>query len=121
MFFLKPEVNINGVQKEIWFALGYAAALKDCHYNQHLTVTSLTDGVHNPGSLHPLGLAADLRTKDMEESQAESFFADLKGALEPMGYDVVIESVGSTPATTQRHLHIEYQPKGSEKFFERSA
>lgn len=122
MIFLKPEVKETGVSREIWFALGYAAALKDCHYNQHLTVTSLTDGVHNPGSLHPLGLAADLRTRDMEESQAESFFGDLKGALEPMGYDVVWEGgVGATPATTGAHVHVEFQPKVSEKFFERSA
>jgi hypothetical protein len=64
-------------------------------------------------SLHPKGLAADLRTRDMTEQQRYDWFAALKLRLEPMGFDVVWEGgVGATPATTGAHIHIEYDPKG---------
>lgn len=120
MLFLKPEVKEAGVSPEIWYAIGVASAIKQDILGQALVVTALTDGEHNPGSLHPLGLAVDLRTKDMLEDQAQLFYEEVKKSLEPLGYDIVWEGVGATPATTQRHVHIEFQPKGQERFINRA-
>lgn len=75
-----------------------------------MTVTSLLDGTHNPGSLHPKGFAADIRTRDLNPQQVQLFYADLYTYLDKHGYDIVMESVGSTPDTTAQHVHVEYDP-----------
>jgi hypothetical protein len=103
----------EGLQPEMYFALGVAAAVKRVLFGEDCVVTSLLDGKHNCGSLHPKGFAADLRTIDMTLQQRYDWFAALKLRLEPMGFDVVWEGgVGATPATTGAHIHIEYDPKG---------
>ena len=81
-------------------------------FDTNFVVTSLLDGHHNDGSLHPLGRAADGRTIDLTIGERDAFFEAVRNELEPMGFDVVPEKVGSTPATTQVHLHVEYDPKG---------
>lgn len=115
MILLEKDSSIihEGLQPEMYFALGVAAGVHRVLFGKDLVVTSLLDGKHNCGSLHPKGLAADLRVIDLTESERYSFFAALKLRLEPMGYDVVWEGgVGATPATTGAHIHIEYDPKG---------
>ena len=113
MLLLKDSSVIHdGLKPEMYYALGVAAALKQKMFNLNCVVTSLLDGAHNPGSLHPLGLAADLRTLDLTIGERSAYFDAVKAELEPMGFDVVPEAVGSTPATTQVHMHVEYQPKG---------
>lgn len=114
MILLKDKSVIHvGLQPEMWFALGVASALKRILFGEDCTITSLLDGKHNCGSLHPKGYAEDLRTIDMTEAQRTSWFAAIKLRLEPMGFDVVWEGgVGATPATTGAHIHIEYDPKG---------
>jgi hypothetical protein len=103
----------EGLQPEIFFALGVAAAVKRVLFGKDCVVTSLLDGKHNCGSLHPKGFAADLRTNDLTEQERYDWFVALKMRLETMGYDVVWEGgVGATPATTGAHIHIEYDPKG---------
>jgi hypothetical protein len=107
-------VNTTGTTKEIWFGLGVAAAVY-ANYGHDCTVTSLTDGQHNPGSLHAQGKAADLRTRDLEEGIAQNVFNEMKALLDPHGFDVVWEGgVGATPATTGAHIHIEFDPKRGE-------
>lgn len=116
---LKPEVKDEGVSREIWYALGVAAALM-AKIDKALVVTSLTDGTHNPGSLHPKGLAVDIRVKGLTDEQAKTFVADLNRILDCSGFDVVFEGgVGATPATTGAHAHIEFDPKKGESFFVR--
>lgn len=106
-------VKYDGLAPEMYFALGVASALKRQMFGEDCVVTSLLDGTHNPGSLHPLGRAADLRTLDLIPRDRESWFAALCAALARMGFDVVWEGgVGATPLTTGAHIHIEYDPKG---------
>lgn len=108
--------NINGVEvslcPEMYYALGVAAALKQKMFNLNCVVTSLLDGHHNDGSLHPMGRAADLRSEDLSAGEQQGWFAAIKEALEPMGFDCVPEIVGSTPMTTAMHYHVEFDPKG---------
>jgi hypothetical protein len=118
MFYCKPEVNPEGVCREIWYGIGIVAGLKKVLYQRDLVVTALTDGVHNPGSLHPLGKAADLRIKDMTEIEAQQLMRFSKQLLEPLGFDVVFEGgKEATPVTSGAHIHIEFQPKAGEAGF----
>jgi hypothetical protein len=119
---LKPEVKIDGVTNEVWYAVGVCEGIRLAFNLGSVTVTSMADGVHNPGSLHPKGLAADLRTHDLVPADREGVFAALKKALEPQGFDVVWEGgKGATPATTGAHIHVEFQPKPGESFIKREA
>jgi len=116
---LKDSTVIHkGLAPEMFYALGVASCLKHRMYGINTIVTALLDGKHNPGSLHPLGRAADLRAKDLKDSQAISWFDAVRAQLEPMGFDCVWEGgTGATPATTGSHLHIEFDPKEGERFW----
>lgn len=113
MIILKDKtVEYHGLAAEMYFALGVASSLKTRMFGLNTVVTALLDGTHNPGSLHPSGLAADLRAKDLKDHEAISWFQAIASQLEPVGFDCVWEGgVGATPATTGAHVHIEYDPK----------
>lgn len=122
MFYLKPEVKEEGVAREIWYGVGLVAGLKSILFQKALVVTALTDGEHMEGSLHPKGLAADLRTKDLSPLEAQQLMRWTKQLLEPLGFDVVWEGgAGATPWTTGAHIHIEFQPKAGEEFIHRES
>lgn len=116
---LKTGVSYVGVQPQIWYAIGVADELHRMIANSPIVVTSLTDGEHNPGSLHPKGLAADLRDIDLNPDDRLKFFSNVRNRLSPLGFDVVWEGGrGATPYTTGAHIHLEFQPKsGQEAFF----
>jgi len=95
----------------ILFALGvaaqaYSTLCKDC------VITSAFDGHHNPGSLHLAGRAVDIRTLQLNPAERTEIFNTLKSLLTPLGFDVIWEAAGATPATTAQHIHIEYDPNG---------
>ncbi len=119
MLVLKDSSVIHdGLSPEMYYALGVAAAIKYRLFGLNCVVTALLDGRHNQGSLHPLGLAADLRARDLRDDEAISWYEAVKQELDHMGFDVVWEGgVGATPATTGAHVHIEFQPKPGEHFW----
>lgn len=114
MILLKDKsVETIGLSNQMYFALGVASALKSKLFGMKTVVTSLLDGEHNPGSLHPMGEAADIRTLDLTPEQRLSWFNAIKDELEPVGFDCVWEGgIGATAMTTAAHVHIEFQPKG---------
>ena len=65
-------------------------------------ITSARDSIHKAGSLHPYGLAVDLRTKDLSQEQIVKLAAELKKELGP-DFDVVIEA-------SPLHIHVEFDP-----------
>lgn len=119
MIILKDSSVIHeGLCPEMYYALGVAAGIKAEMFGINTVATALLDGVHNPGSLHPLGRAADLRTRDLTSAEATTWFETIRTELEPMGFDVVWEGgIGATPATTGAHIHLEFQPKQGESFW----
>ena len=70
---------------------------------QELIITEGTGSKHGRGSLHYVGLAADLRTRFWKNSP-ETLQAVADALRERLGdeFDVVVEAT---------HIHIEYQPK----------
>ena len=99
---IKPGVSIAGLRPEIVFAL---AELREVcrEFKAPFVVTSGTDCKHGTGSLHYVGLAADLRRTDdpLRPGLAEQMRAAFERAL-GAEFDVVLE---------KDHFHCEFQPK----------
>jgi hypothetical protein len=77
-------------------------------------ITSGKDGVHGPDSLHALGLAVDLRTRDLPSTTVTALVSALQSRLNGSAsatrpYQMVVEPNASAP-TADPHIHIEYQP-----------
>lgn len=97
------------VRPETWFAIGVIAQIFDEH-DCALTITSLTEGVHPAGPEHAEGRAVDIRTRDIEPRKVKDLALEMKKALDPLGFDVVIES---------NHFHCEFDPKVGEQCFKK--
>ena len=103
----KHGVNPDGVCREIWWALGVATQLYKA-LGKELVVTSLSDGKHSIHSLHYVGEAADIRTRDFKDLLAvEEAFWLIRKTIDPRGFDTVLE---------KDHIHIEFQPHTGEKW-----
>ena len=104
MLRIKPGVALCGLSPQICLALDVANEVYASHGYDECWVTSISDGKHSRGSLHYVGLAADLRTRDLGEMAAIKIVVDLRIAL-GKEFDVVRE-------LDPPHIHLEYQPKG---------
>ena len=98
---IKADVSTANVTPAIWYAVGVLEALYYKH-GQSLVVTSLTDGKHSESSLHYVGKAVDVRTKDVNHFTLDQIVAEVKQLMRPLGFDVVQEA---------DHLHVEFDPK----------
>jgi len=65
-------------------------------------VTALQNGQHAPNSLHPFGMAADLRTHHVPEPLRQHVRQELAKRL-GSDYDVIFEGSG----TPEEHIHVE--------------
>ena len=110
----KSSVETAGVQREIWTAIGYVFGLLTVA-GYDTVVTSLTDGQHNPGSLHAKGLAVDLRSRHIPDGERDKLFNEIQATLHPCGYDCVNEGPHATAATTASHWHVEFDPKNAQQ------
>lgn len=115
MIVFKPTVNPRNVHPAVWVAVGLAYCRHRVISGADMVVTSMNDGEHMKGSLHyasssPDGLcrAADLRTLDLVKSNRELWAKQVKAALDPLGFDIVLHD-GSDGVV--EHLHMEFQPK----------
>lgn len=106
---LKVGVKTEGVQPQIWFALGYVARVFKERGLGQLVVTSLRDQhEHKPKSLHNTGFGLDFRTRHLSDAQRQELTALLRAVFDPTyGFDTVDEG---------NHIHIEFDPKPGEKF-----
>ena len=99
---IKPGVNLSGIRPEMVLAVFVVVSV----YEEHgwvCTITSATDGVHMPGSLHVRGQACDFRTKDFPNQPGGAHqLADQISACLGRDFDVVLE---------KDHLHVEFDPK----------
>lgn len=102
---IKAGVKAAGVKPELLLGLSVAETIYRKLTGEYLVVTSLTDGKHKAASLHYKGLAADLRTHDLNTAQRQEFYLRLRDALGP-DFDVIFEDEGKP----NEHIHLEYDP-----------
>ena len=97
---LKDSARIAGLRPETLLGM-FAAHVVHQRHGWEMVITSCTDGQHSAGSLHYLGLAFDLRTRDRSELEIQTLVSEIKDAL-GSEWDVVRETL---------HIHCEFQPK----------
>ena len=114
----KPHVLVNQLNAHTAFVCGAVAGWMDKH-DAHCVITSLDDSTHSAGSKHYAANnpsnqceAVDVRTKHLPAILRDLFAVTMRELLEPMGYDVVMES----PGEPNEHLHVEFDPKPGEQF-----
>ncbi len=98
MISLLSTVDIRNIQPEINLAIQVAHEIYQM-YGCDLVITSVVDGQHMQGSLHPKGFAVDLRLPDMYGTMP--VVMDLTDALGDQ-FDIIAEV---------DHIHIEFDPK----------
>lgn len=97
---IKPGVSILGIRPEMLVALEVANDVYKDH-DCDLVVTSCTDGTHSRGSRHYSGLAIDIRTRNLVESEIPQVHQRIRDDL-GSSFDVILEST---------HIHIEFDPE----------
>ncbi len=97
---LKEGVNPTGLKPEILLAIIVSQSIYH-RYGYELTLTSITDGAHNKNSLHYVGLAVDLRIRNITHEPMRREICDEISDSLGSNYDVILEPT---------HIHIEYQP-----------
>lgn len=105
----------NGVQRDpVHPEMYYARGVADVVFRQEAGREAVcTDSVRSPtpggSSLHPLGLADDYRTKDLDTA-TQRHIRDRVRYFLPDTYDVVLEGPASEDVKYQHrvaHLHVE--------------
>lgn len=102
---LASTCSIAGLQPETAIGMVIVNGTFQAEGLDGITITSCTDGKHSIGSLHYVGYAFDIRTKDYEDGLVNKVALKCRTAL-GAEWDVVIEKT---------HLHVEYQPKANRR------
>ena len=100
MIFIKDGVSISGIKAPMVTAIAITDSYFSSIHNV-LTITSGTEGKHKKGSLHPDGLAIDIRSNSLSGITKAEVAAALQERLGAQ-FDVIAET---------DHIHIEFQPK----------
>ena len=98
---IKSGVDIQGLKPQMALAYTILYGIFQRHVSLPCVITSASDGVHGPNSLHYNGLALDIRTRHVLESMLPVIVRDAKNELGEQ-FDVVLET---------DHLHVEFDPK----------
>jgi uncharacterized protein YcbK (DUF882 family) len=101
MMRFKEGIKLAGIRAEIVMALTITADVFRDVANAELIVTEITGGTHGRGSLHYVGQAADIRSRNLTKSQQTNVVLEMRERLGE-NYDVILEST---------HIHLEFQPK----------
>jgi len=107
----KAGVSLNKIQPQTVLAIQLVERIFTGKTLMETVVTAVWDDpklkIHKLKSKHYEGLAVDFRTKNlMNESLKLLVFNEVKKQLSPLGFDVILESLGKE----NEHLHLEYDP-----------
>ena len=103
---LKSGVKVQGFHPELNLGLFIANEVYAVH-GVNMVVTSGTEGKHSRTSSHYLGLAADLRVRNLPNTVSPYDIArEIQSRLGP-DYDVIFEGEG----TPNAHIHLQFRPK----------
>ncbi|MCP3683884.1 MAG: hypothetical protein GY861_14470 [bacterium] len=97
---IKSGVKIAGIRPEMVYALMIADRIYQ-EYGLECVLTSCMEGKHRRGSLHYVGLAIDLRSRDMSDTVKIEVINKLQKKLGE-NFDVV---------KSKYCLHLEFNPK----------
>lgn len=106
MLRFKTGVSIKRATPQLIMALAIAEQAFEFHHYD-CVVTSGDEGQHSIGSLHPLGLAADLRSKHIASQTIKNSILQMLKTSFDKQFDVILEHYGEE----NEHYHIEYDPK----------
>ncbi len=95
------KASVSGIRPEMVLAFVIIQRILNKYYDVEAVIVSCMDSKHGRGSLHFVGLALDLRTRDLQSKDLGTATIRIKEALGD-DYDVVLET---------DHFHIEFQPK----------
>ena len=82
-----------------------------CHFMEtilgvhEITITSVNDGTHKPGSLHYSGQAIDIRSKIYPKPEVSRVVQEFKKL-----YDAEYDLIWENPGEPAEHLHLEFDP-----------
>lgn len=105
MLIIKPGARILGTSPCIWVGARIIEGIFE-RYGKSCVITSGIDGSHSRASLHYAGMAVDIRSKELDETQKDECVNLARSALGE-DFDFILESVG----TDNEHFHLEFQPK----------
>jgi hypothetical protein len=99
-----PSVILKGVKAELLQFVEYLGLVHRVVFNKVLVITSGRDGVHTPGSLHPPGLALDIRTTDLLPDE-QGLLLSLLAYAAPANH---ITYFDERALPGDPHIHLEY-------------
>jgi len=106
MLRLKPGVRVSEMCPQIVLAALVADGIYH-DYGLECIVTSVRYGTHMKNSLHYVGKAMDLRTRNLPTEDSKHTVARRLSLALGDDYDVVLEGLG----TPHQHIHVEFDPK----------
>lgn len=108
IFQFKQGTEVEVLTSDLLLGLiGFAHIMETTCGAKILTITSVNDGVHKPGSLHYNGNAVDIRSKVFKHELVEKAVSLFRSSPDGPRYDLLFEA----PGTPNEHLHLEFDPK----------
>lgn len=116
---LKRSAVLDGVQPELFYAMGAVDAITYVLTGKRAVFTCLRDSHENsPNSLHNAGAACDCRVSHLTLAERHDILIKVRELLEKQAFDVV-SSDNADPAVAAQHAnheHVEFDPKPGESF-----
>jgi len=106
MLKVKDGVRLFGLIQEILWAADRCVDVFAELAGVDVVITSARGDRHSRASLHYIGAAIDIRTREMNDETIRAVISRLKQVL-GKDFDVIFEG---------NHIHIEYQPKGANDY-----
>lgn len=99
-----PNVILAGVNQQLLVFVDYLGLVHRVVFNKPLVVTSGKDGQHVASSMHPAGLAVDIRTRDLLPDEQQLLLMLLAYAA-PANHIAVFDE---RALGADQHIHLEY-------------
>jgi len=97
----------------MFFACGVVQAVYAARGYRALITAALDSHDSDPIAIHREGRACDFRVHMLKPDELIAIFDELETVLNPLGFDVLYED----KSTPNEHIHIEWDPKGTESIF----
>jgi len=99
-----PAVILDGVNAELLSFVDYLGIVHRVVFSKPLVITSGKDGQHVQSSMHPAGLAVDIRTRDLLPDEQQLLILLLAYAT-PANHIAVFDE---RALGADQHIHLEY-------------